>query len=151
MIKAIFVAKQSNQGQIELDAVKVDAGKGIVGDRYYGKKGDDGPNITFVESEAIANYNQNFAQQIQLADTRRNVVTQGIALNELVGKRFRIGDAEFYGVELCEPCALLGRRLANDEMSAAQVVKAWLHKGGLRADVICSGVVRVGMSFERLD
>lgn len=151
MIKTIFVAKQSKQAQIEIDAVKVDAGKGIVGDRYYGKKGSDGPNITFVESEAIAQYNQNFAQQIQLADTRRNVVTHDIALNDLVGKRFRIGEAEFYGVELCEPCAFLGKTLATEEMNAAQVVKAWLHKGGLRADVVRSGVLRVGMPFELLD
>ncbi|WP_394182391.1 MOSC domain-containing protein [Marinomonas posidonica] len=151
MIQAIFVAKKAKQAQIEIEAVKVDAGKGIVGDRYYGKKGNDGPNITFVALEEIHAFNENFEQRITLSDTRRNVVTYGVSLNDLVGKRFRIGDAEFYGVELCEPCALLGKRLATEEMSAAQVVKAWLHKGGLRADVVRSGVLRVGMPIEQLD
>lgn len=151
MIQAIFVAKKAKQAQMTIEAVKVDAGKGIVGDRYYGKKGNDGPNITFVAQEEIHAFNQHFEQQITLSDTRRNVVTHGVSLNDLVGKRFRIGDAEFYGVELCEPCSLLGRRLANDNISAAQVVKAWLHKGGLRADVIRSGVLRVGTPVELLD
>lgn len=151
MIQGIFVAKKAKQAQIEIEAVKVDAGKGIVGDRYYGKKGNDGPNITFVALEEIHAFNENFEQRITLSDTRRNVVTYGVSLNDLVGKRFRIGDAEFYGVELCEPCALLGKRLATEEMSAAQVVKAWLHKGGLRADVVRSGVLRVGMPIEQLD
>ena len=147
MIKAIYVAKKSKQAQIEIDAVKVDLGKGIVGDRYYGKKGNDGPNITFVESEAIDAYNKNFGQNIAHFDTRRNIVTQGVRLNQLVGKEFTIGDVRFYGVELCEPCISLGKGLANDSLTPAQVVKAWVHSGGLRANVLSTGILRLGMTF----
>jgi len=63
VIQAIYVAKKSKQPQMQIDVVKVDAGKGIVGDRYYGKKGHDGPNITFVESEEIAAFNMNRSEE----------------------------------------------------------------------------------------
>ena len=58
-----------------------------------------------------------------------------------------IGDVRFYGVELCEPCAFLGQLLANDSLSAPQVVKAWLHRGGLRANVLSTGILKKGMPF----
>ncbi|ETI62291.1 MOSC domain-containing protein [Marinomonas profundimaris] len=147
MIQAIYVAKKSKQPQIEIDAVKVDAGKGIVGDRYYGKKGIDGPNITFVESEEIAAFNANFGQHIVHSATRRNILTQGVRLNQLVGQEFSIGDVRFYGVELCEPCGSLGKSLANDSLTSSQVVRAWLHRGGLRANVLSTGILRAGMQF----
>ena len=147
MIQAIFVAKKSAQSQVGIDAVKVDMGKGIVGDRYYGKKGSDGPNITFVESEEIAAFNANFEQSIALSATRRNIVTQGVRLNQLVGQEFSIGDVRFYGVELCEPCASLGKSLANDTITSSQVVSAWVRRGGLRANVLSTGILRTGMQF----
>ncbi|SBS32969.1 MOSC domain protein [Marinomonas spartinae] len=147
MIKSIFVAKKSKMPQIGIEAVKVDAGKGIVGDRSYGKRQEAGQNITFVESEEIEAFNTNFDQQIGQSATRRNIVTEGIRLNNLVGKEFMIGDVRFYGVELCEPCAYLGQLLANDSLSAPQVVKAWLHRGGLRADVLSTGILKTGMPF----
>ena len=141
------MSKKSKQSQIGIDAVKVDAGKGIVGDRYYGKKGIDGPNITFVESEEIAAFNANFGQYIELSATRRNIVTQGVRLNQLVGQEFSIGDVRFYGVELCEPCGSLGKSLANDSLTSPQVVRAWIHRAGLRANVLSTGILRTGMQF----
>lgn len=147
MIQAIFVSKKSKQAQISIDAVKADAGKGIVGDRYYGKKGTDGPNITFIESEEIAAFNTNFGQRASLSSTRRNIVTQGVRLNQLVGQEFSIGDVRFYGVELCEPCGTLGKALANDSLSSSQVVRAWARRAGLRANVLSTGILRVGMQF----
>jgi MOSC domain-containing protein YiiM len=74
-------------------------------------------------------------------------VTQGVRLNQLVGKEFTIGDVRFYGVELCEPCGSLGKALANDSLTPAQVVKAWVHSGGLRANVLSTGILRLGMTF----
>ncbi len=148
MIKAIYVAKKSRQAQIGIDAVKVDAGKGIVGDRYYAKRGDVGLNITFVESEAIEAFNEHFEQNIEWHATRRNIITQGVRLNQLVGKEFSIGSVRFRGVELCDPCAFLGHSLKNDSLSAPQVVKAWTQQGGLRADVLTTGILRIGAPFE---
>lgn len=147
MISAIFVAKTKRGRQVQIDSVKVDAGKGIVGDRHYGFRKQEGINITFVEQEQIDAFNTNFAQQIVLSETRRNIVTQGVNLNTLVGKEFWIGNVRFYGVELCEPCAVLGQRLANQSISAPQVVRAWLNRGGLRANVLTTGILKTGASF----
>lgn len=150
MIQAMYVAKKSKQGQVGIDAVKVDAGKGIVGDRNYGKRREPGQNITFVENEAIAAFNRNFGQSIGESETRRNIITQNVRLNQLVGQEFSIGDVRFYGVELCEPCGALGRALANDSLTPSQVVKAWMRTGGLRANVLSTGILRVGMQFNLL-
>ncbi|ETX11293.1 sulfurase [Marinomonas ushuaiensis DSM 15871] len=150
MIQAIYVAKKSKQSQVGIDAVKVDAGKGIVGDRNYGKRSEVGQNITFVESEAIAAFNANFGQSISQSSTRRNIITQSVRLNQLVGQEFSIGNVRFYGVELCEPCGTLGRALSNDSLTSSQVVKAWARTGGLRANVLTTGILRVGMQFNLL-
>jgi len=148
VIQAIYVAKKARQAQVGIDVVKVDAGKGIVGDRNYGKRNEAGLNITFVESEEIDAFNTNFGQRLEAFSTRRNIVTQGVRLNQLVGKEFTIGDVRFLGVELCEPCSFLGRSLASDSLTAPQVVKAWTQRGGLRADVLSTGILRVGMAIK---
>lgn len=149
LIKAIFVAPKKRSLQLSIEAVKVDAGKGIVGDRNYAKRYEAGLNITFVEYEEIEAFNINFGQNIALSDTRRNIVTQGVRLNQLVGKEFSIGEVRFYGVEMCEPCSALGRSLANGTLTAPQVVKAWLNRGGLRANVLTTGILKIGMSLVR--
>ncbi|GAB3484915.1 MOSC domain-containing protein [Marinomonas epiphytica] len=148
MITGIFIASQHDSVQQEMTAVKVTKGKGIVGDRHYGLMQEEGQNITFVESEAIQAFNEEFGQVITLSDTRRNIVTQGVSLNQLVGKEFSVGTVRFYGVELCEPCAQLGQKLATSQCHPAQVVAAWHHRGGLRADVLSSGVLGVGDIFD---
>ena len=150
MIKAIYVAKKSKEDQVGIDAVKVDAGKGIVGDRNYGKRREPGQNITFVESEAIVAFNANFGQNVGQSSTRRNIVTQNVRLNQLVGQEFSIGDIRFYGVELCEPCGALGRALAGDGVTPSLVVRSWMLTGGLRANVLSTGILRVGMQFNLL-
>lgn len=149
MIKAIFVAKESEGQQLQVDFADLVQGKGIVGDRNFAKSKWPGQNITFIEIEEIENYNANFAQNIGLSDTRRNIVTQGIRLNELVGKEFRIGEAVFKGIELCEPCTVLGKLLENEAIKQKDVIKAFVHRGGLRADVICGGRISVHMQFEQ--
>lgn len=146
----MYVAKKSTQAQIEINAVQVDVGQGIVGDRYYGKRSENGQNITFVESEAITAFNANFEQNMCQSSTRRNIVTKNVRLNQLVGQEFSIGEVRFYGVELCEPCGALGRALANESLTASQVVRAWRLTGGLRANVLSTGILRVGMPFNRL-
>ena len=75
-------------------------------------------------------------------EARRNVVTRGVDLNALVGERFRIGDVECFGQRLCEPCAHLERLTA--QAGKRGTLRALIHKGGLRADVVSDGTVRVG-------
>ena len=68
--------------------------------------------------------------------TRRNLVTRGIRLNDLVGREFRVGTVLLKGADLCEPCAVLGERLADAGQSPADVVRRWVGCGGLLADVL---------------
>lgn len=150
-IEQLFIAARAEGEQQQCDSLELVAAQGIVGDRNFGLSKWPGQNITFIESEEIAAYNQNFNQSLNSSDCRRNVITQGIRLNDLVGKNFCIGKATFYGVELCEPCADLGERLHNANISKADVVKAFTHKGGLRADITSSGTIECGMSITEGD
>ncbi len=149
MIKAIFIAKEQRGEQQQVDRIELVQGKGIAGDRNYDKSKWPGQNVTFIELEEIEKYNSMFGQNIDLSATRRNIVTKGIRLNELVGKQFLIGDVTFKGIELCEPCALLGGGLENEVMKRKDVVKALVHSAGLRADVLTDGYIEVGMGFSR--
>lgn len=147
MIHTIFIAEHSLGKQVQVDKIELITGKGIVGDRNFDRAQWPGQNITFIEIEEIEAFNNNYQQRIHLADTRRNIITQGIRLNDLVGKIFTIGDVRFKGVELCEPCATLGKLLGNDTLAAKDVVKAFVHKSGLRADVLSGGEIQYGMSI----
>ena len=149
MIKAIFIAREKKGQQFQVEFADLVQGKGIVGDRNFAKSEWPGQNITLIEIEEIENYNEKFSQSIGLSDTRRNIVTQGIRLNELVGKEFRFGEVVFKGVELCEPCSIFGKLLENEVMNKNDVVKAFLHKGGLRADVVSGGRIFLHMKFEK--
>lgn len=150
MIKAIFVARENKGQQFQVDFADLVQGKGIVGDRNFAKSKWPGQNITLIEIEEIENYNEKFSQSIGLSDARRNIVTKGVRLNELVGKEFRVGEVVLKGVELCEPCAIFGKMLENEVMNKNDVVKAFLHKAGLRADVVSGGRIFVHMQFEKM-
>lgn len=102
MIKSIHIARQTCGQQQAVAEIHLIAGRGILGDRNFDQRKWPGQNITFVEAEEIARYNETCGQAIAEHATRRNVVTEGV--------RFR-------GVELCEPCAFLGKLLANADMA----------------------------------
>lgn len=148
MIKAIFTASENLGTQQQVMEIDLVAGKGIKGDRNFDKAQWPGQNITFIEQEEINAFNHRFSQQISLFDTRRNVITEGVRLNDLVGQVFQIGDVSFKGVELCEPCATLGALLENASLSKKDIVKAFTHKAGLRADILSDGQISVGMQIE---
>lgn len=141
MIRNIFIATEHGASQHEVDSIQLKAGQGIIGDRNFGKSDYPGQNLTLIEAEMIAEFNQNFSQQISLSDTRRNLITSDIRLNDLVGKEFQIGDVRLLGVELCAPCAYLGELLANKTICKKDVIKAFVHKGGLRVDVLTDGTI----------
>ncbi|MDO8826235.1 MOSC domain-containing protein [Methylophaga sp.] len=148
MIKAIFMASENLGAQQQVTSIDLVTGKGIKGDRNFAKAQWPGQNITFIELEEINAFNAQFGQHIALSDTRRNVITEGVRLNDLVGQIFQIGDVSFKGIELCEPCATLGKLLENDGLTKKAIVKAFTHKAGLRADVLSDGQISVGMSIE---
>ena len=130
--------------------VSLRAGKGIEGDRYFSQTGKNRSNhngqpdweITLIESEVIESFNQEKGHSFHQSDFRRNLVTLGIRLNDLVGKTFTINNVSFYGVQLCEPCASLQRRLG------VRILPELVGKGGLRAQIRGNGVISVGDSIK---
>lgn len=144
-ITAIFTAPTRHAEQIAVEAVQLKAGKGIVGDRFFGlRKTQPGQNLTLIEWETIDEFNRIFHTNIPLHATRRNMVTQDIRLNELVGKQFRIGDVLCRGIELCEPCRIMARNLAGINLPESQIISAFTHKAGIRAAVLSDGYIRIG-------
>ena len=147
MIEAIFVSKKSKEELQRVNEVQVVMAAGITGDRYFKKARFPGQNITFIGQESIERYNSQYAQSIDIGATRRNIITKGVDLNALVGKDFSIGGAKFRGVELCQPCRKLAQLLANESISKTEVMLAFLHSGGLRADIIGGGIISTGMAL----
>ncbi|MEO8677377.1 MAG: MOSC domain-containing protein [Casimicrobiaceae bacterium] len=143
-VERIFLAAKPGEEQVEVDRVNVTAEAGIAGDRYFGAKDEPGQNITLVEAEAIEAFFAEVGRPGDLSCTRRNIVTRGVRLNALVGKEFTIGSVRARGVELCEPCRGLGSLLASAGLSTPEVVKRFVHRAGLRADILSSGNIAVG-------
>ena len=120
-----------------VDKVRAVAGHGLEGDRYYFPDGaGTGEALTLIEAEVLDEVSLTGPQ------ARRQVVTRGIRLNDLVGKRFRIGEVECLGVELAEPCRHL------QELTRPGIIKQLVHRGGLRADLLTTGVISVGDDIE---
>jgi MOSC domain-containing protein YiiM len=142
-IVGIYVAAVKDAVLMGYQKVSVRAGKGIEGDRYFSNTGKNRSNykgqpdweITLIEAEVIDSFNQRTGNQFHHSDFRRNLVTRDIRLNDLVGKEFQIGDTRFYGVQLCEPCAKLQKRLG------VKIFPDLVNKGGLRAQIRSSGVI----------
>ena len=118
-----------------VDSVEAAAGAGLEGD-YHG-------DLTLISAEALEGLEADTGVALKGSDTRRNVLTRGIDLNALVGKRFRVGGVEAEGVEFAEPCTKL-RRLTGEP----GVLRGLVHRGGLRADVIGSGRIAIGDAVE---
>ena len=126
--------------------VKATSGRGIEGDRYFEGTGTwsnhpgEGREITLVEMEAFEGLARERNIALKPGETRRNLVTRGVPLNHLVGKEFQVGNVRLMGIRLCEPCHYL------EEMTTKGVVAGLIHRGGLRANVLTSGIIRVGDS-----
>ena len=109
------------------------AGKGLQGDRHLCEHGaKPGQALTLIEAEALEEVGLTGAQ------SRRQVVVRGVRLNELVGRRFWVGDIECAGVELCEPCLHL------QQLTRPGIIKDLIHRAGLNADILTDGQIRVG-------
>jgi MOSC domain-containing protein YiiM len=126
------------------------AGRGIEGDRHFRAEGDAGTGandqqITLVESETLEALRRDYGLQLSGADTRRNVLTRGIALNHLVGREFRAGETMLRGLGLCEPCGHL------EKLTRSGVRKGLIHRGGLRAEIVRGGTLRAGDPIEEIE
>ena len=115
-----------------VESVAAVAGKGLVGDRHFTDNPGPGNALTLIEAEVLEDVGLTGAQ------SRRQVVVRGVRLGDLIGKRFRVGDVECYGVEICEPCRHL------QELTRPGIIKDLIHRGGLNADILSGGMITVG-------
>jgi Protein kinase domain len=130
-VEAINIGASDALGPVS--SVCAVAGQGLEGDRYFFADGaPSGEALTLIEAEAIEDVGLTGAQ------SRRQVVVRGSGLNDLVGKRFRVGEVECLGVELCEPCRHL------QSLTRPGIIKDLIHRGGLRADILSGGTISVG-------
>ena len=147
---SINVARSAEAPMESVAEVRAIPGKGLEGDRYSLKQGtfykpQPDRELTLVEAEAIEAFREDFKLDFDLSATRRNVVTRGVPLNHLVGKEFWIGDVKARGLRLCEPCSHLQR------LSHAKVLPGLVHRGGLRAQILTEGTIRVGGTVKQAD
>jgi MOSC domain-containing protein YiiM len=131
-VEAIHVGERSGELPLAVGAVDVTA-EGVRGDRKLGR-GD----LTLIEAEALAGLQADTGIELSAAESRRQVLTRGIGLNDLVGRRFTVGEVECLGQELCEPCTHL------QALTKPGVLRGLVHRGGLRADVVRGGRIVVG-------
>jgi len=146
-IEHIHIAENAGGPPVALDSVEATAGVGLEGDRYARREGtwrDDrsSRDITLIEAEAIESLAREDGISLAPGESRRNITTRGIRLNDLVGKEFWIGGLLARGTKLCEPCEYLQRHTGK------QILKPLTHRAGLRADLLSSGRISVGDKIE---
>ena len=132
-VEAIHLGPAKAGALSPVGSARAVAGKGLEGDRHFKEHGaKPGQALTLVEAEEV--------ERAGLAEgeTRRQLTVRGVRLNDLVGKHFKVGDVECYGVELCEPCEHL------QSMTRPGIIKDMVHRAGLNADILTDGTIAVG-------
>ena len=144
MVVSLHIAPSGAAPMQAVGSVNAVAGRGLEGDRYYNLCGTysnhpgDGRHVTLIESEALEALRREYQIALEPGSARRNIVTRGVALNHLVEKEFTIGAVVLHGTRLCEPCLHL------EKLSSRGAMRGLIHRGGLRAEIITGGVVRIG-------
>jgi MOSC domain-containing protein YiiM len=142
-LESIHIASAAKAPTKAVDLVQAIPGVGLDGDRYALKQGtfykpEPDFELTLIEAEAIEALQRDYHLTLSAGDARRNLVTRGVALNHLVGREFQIGVVKVRGIRLCEPCSHL------EAMVGQPVIKGLRHRGGLRAQILSEGTIRVG-------
>ncbi len=145
-LKTILSTGQAGGTLTDQPSAQLQADKGLVGDRYYLTQGTfserlkNSPDwqLTLIEQEEIDSFNQISQLNYNGPDFRRNLVTQGVRLNDLVDREFYVGSVKLRGIRLCEPCAHLSEQLGPE------IMQHMIHKCGLRAQILSNGEIQIG-------
>jgi len=143
-VHSIHITAVAAEPTVAVEEARAVAGKGLEGDRYFSGAGSwsstpgTGRQITLIEMETIEALERDYEMKIEPGQARRNVVTRGVALNHLVGREFSVGEVRLRGMRLNEPCSHLA------SLTDEKVKQGLVHRGGLRADIVSGGVIRVG-------
>jgi MOSC domain-containing protein YiiM len=151
VVEGIYIAPAIGSKPEPVEEAQAVAGRGLEGDRYFNQAGTfyvddkDGQDLTLIEAEAIERLASENGIDLAAGDARRNVVTRGLALNDLVGRRFTVGAVECHGRRLCDPCAHL------ESATQPGVLQGLAGRGGLRADIVSGGTIAVGAPVRELE
>jgi MOSC domain-containing protein YiiM len=143
-VVSIHIAANAGTPMASPHSAEAVAGRGLDGDRYFAGNGywsthpGRGREVTLIEMEAITALREEKQLVIAPEAARRNIVTRGVPLNHLVGREFQVGGVRLFGVRLCEPCDYL------EGLTTKGVLTGLLHRGGLRAEIVSGGTIRVG-------
>ncbi len=143
-VVGIFIAPGAAAEMTPVGEVRAVVGRGLEGDRYFLKTGTyskdpgTGRHVTLVEVEAFEALKRDYGIDLEPARGRRNIATRGVPLNHLVGREFEVGGTRLRGMRLCEPCSHL------EGLTQQGVKRGLVHRGGLRADILAGGSIRVG-------
>ena len=132
----IAIADKKSDKMLKVEAVEAIMGKGLINDRHFKENNEKKNQITLIEIENIIYYNKISKINIKPVDFRRNIVTEGISLNNLVNKKFSIGEVTLIGIDLCRPCKYLQEKLKQNNF-----IKELLLKGGLRCEILSNGKI----------
>jgi MOSC domain-containing protein YiiM len=150
-VVSIHVADRAAQPMRALTEVSAVARRGLEGDRYfnywgtYSSRPGNGRHVTLIELEAIEALRRDYEIKLEAGSVRRNIVTRGVALNHLVESDFRVGAAVLRGMRLCDPCVHM------EGLTAAGAMRGLIHRGGLRAEILVGGMIRVGDEIRKVD
>ena len=133
------ITDKNNKEIKEVNSIEVLANKGVIGDRHFDDFNDPYCQLSLIESENIDYYNFKYGLNIPYINFRRNIVTKGIQLNELVGKKIKIGNVKIEGIDLCRPCRHLTEILGQEN-----ILKEFLRRGGLRCQILSSSQIKIG-------
>jgi len=137
-------SEESDQTSTRMWRGIVVPGRGLEGDRYFNRietySDKPGPDreVTLIEIESVQALKRDLGIRLKPSETRRNIATSGVPLNHLVGQDFRIGEVRLRGIRLCEPCSYL------ESLTKQGVLGGLVHRGGLRAQILTGGLIRVG-------
>ena len=135
-ILKIGLTKDHNKEIIETNEINLIAGKGVIGDRHFKDYNDPLNQLSIIESENIDEYNLKYKLNIPYLNFRRNIVTKGIKLNDLVEKEILIGSVKLEVIDLCRPCRHLSEKLGRYD-----IIKEFLRKGGIRCQILNDGKI----------
>jgi len=142
----IGITDKNNKKINEVKSIEVLENKGVVGDRHFDEFNDPYCQLSLIESENIDFYNSKYNLNIPYVDFRRNIITKGIRLNDLIGKKFLVGNVKVEGIDLCRPC-----RHLTEILNQENILKEFLRKGGLRCQILSSSMINVGDNIKVLD
>ncbi len=123
----------------EVSSVRCVAGRGLEGDRYFDRPENHKGQITFFAAEVYEALRAGCDGPAPAPSVfRRNVITRGLDLNSLVGREFAVQGVRFLGLEECRPCYWMDQAFGPGAEAALQ------GRGGLRARILSTGLLRVG-------